>query len=204
MKYGLEVQYCENLMGHKRHYQMLQQQAEDEVVITFDDDILFPRYCIERIMDTHRKFPDCIVCDRGQTVTWDENGKPLQPAYWNAKTREGTDSPSYRVMASPGGGCLFPKNSLYRDFCDSAKIKEYALCTGNVWLMFMAVQNGTKIVKTSRYHKPFVIVEDEQEVRLGVDAVSFGRYEKTIDTLKHVYPLAYSRIFSILRLTEQL
>ena len=197
MDVGLEVMYCENLNGHKRHYKMLNMQEENEVVITFDDDILFPRRCVERIMEAHEKFPNCVICDRGQNTQYDKEGNVLLPAYWSITGKEGIKQPTYKMLLSPGGGCLFPKNALHKDFCDVEKIRKYALNTGNVWLTFMAAEKGTKIVKTDRYHRPFITIEDEQEIQLGVQAITMGRYEQTLNMLKEDYPLAYDRVIGL-------
>ena len=48
-KQGLEVRYCNNLFGHKRYYKLIEEQKADECIVLFDDDILFPKYLLERL-----------------------------------------------------------------------------------------------------------------------------------------------------------
>jgi hypothetical protein len=62
--------------------------------------------------------------------------------------------------------------------------------------MFMAAQNGTKIVRTHRYHRTFIQYEDHQSVQLGKEAIYQGRYEKTFGELSKVYPRAYKNMMS--------
>lgn len=197
MDCGLEVEYCENVNGHKRHYKMLNMQKEDEVVITFDDDILFPKHCIKRIIKKHQKFPNAVVCDRGQNAVYDKEGRVLLPAFWSIRSPKGIRKPTYKMLISPGGGALFPKNCLHKDFCDLEKIRKYALNTGNVWLTFMAAENGTKMIKTHKNHRPFITVEDEQTVQLGVEAIVKGRYADTLELLKQDYPTSYDRVIGL-------
>lgn len=192
---GLEIRYCENVFGHKRYYKMIEEQGEDELIVMFDDDIIFPKYLLERLYDKWLKFPDCVICDRGQLMTFDGDDI-LNPGRWSCITKVGIDKPSYRLLASPGGGCLFPPHALYKDANNTDIISKYALKTGDIWLMFMAVQNDTQIVRTYQYHRTFILSEKEQSVQLGKEAIYQGRYVKTFHDLAQAYPHAYQNMLS--------
>lgn len=194
-KRGLEIRYCDNFFGHKRYYKMIDEQKDNELIVMFDDDIIFPRYLLERLYDKWTQFPDCVICDRGQVLTF-ENNDVLNPGRWSAISEVGIDEPSYRILASPGGGCLFPPHALYKDANNTDIISKYALKTGDIWLMFMAVQNNTKIVRTYRYHRTFILSEKEQTVQLGKEAIYQGRYMKTFHDLANAYPHAYDNMLS--------
>lgn len=190
---GLEIRYCENMFGHKRYYKIIEEQRSNECIIMFDDDILFPHCCVERLYREWLKYPDCIICDRGQQVCFD--GKDfVSPAHWSAHSKVGLKEPAYRILASPGGGCLLPPGALCEDACDPELIEKYAMKTDDIWLMFMAVQNDTKIIRTYRFHRIFILSETEQTVQLGRDAIVLGRYMETLAALKEKYPHAYTNM----------
>lgn len=195
MKQGLEVQFCENLYGHKRYYKLIQEQKKNEIILMFDDDILFSSATIERLYSVWKKHPDCIVCDRGQSFTL-QDGKVINPGRWSAISDVGLIEPSFRILASPGGGCLIPYGALCKDAYDVDKIKKYAIKTGDIWLMFMAVENDTKIIRTYKYHRIFVLSEDQQSVQLGREAIYNGRYEQTFADLSKAYPHAFQNMMS--------
>lgn len=190
---GLEIRYCENMFGHKRYYKLLPEQKRDELIVMFDDDILFPKYLIERLVYTWKKNPHCVVCDRGQVMIM-KDGDVINPGHWTAIGKEGVKSPSFRILASPGGGCLIPYGALCKDATDPELIRKFAIKTGDIWLMFMAVQNDTKIIRTYRYHRIFILSEDQQTVQLGKDAIYNGRYLQTFHDLAHAYPHAYQNM----------
>lgn len=192
---GLEVRYCENLYGHKRYYKLIEEQKEDECIIMFDDDILFPPHLIERTYKVWKKHPKCIVCDRGQVLSF-QNDKVMNPGRWSSVSKVGLKNPSFRILASPGGGCLIPPGSFYKDVNNSELIKKYALKTGDIWLMFMAAENDTKTLRTYRYHRIFILSEKNQTVQLGREAIYQGRYEKTFAELSKAYPHAYGNMLS--------
>ena len=199
---GLEVRYCENMFGHKRYYQLIDEQKDDELIVMFDDDILFPPYLVQRLYETWEKHPECIVCDRGQLLAF-QNGEVLNPGYWSTNSEVGLTEGSYCLLASPGGGCLIPPKALYKDANNCELIRKYALKTGDIWLMFMAVQNDTRIMRTYRYHRIFVLSEDEQKVQLGKEAIYQGRYLNTFYALREAYPHAYANMMLELKNEHQ-
>ena len=195
-KVGLEVRYCDNYFEHKRYYKLLGEQKEDELIVMFDDDILFPKYLVERLYNKWKEFPTAIVCERGQTIEIAADGGVGNPGRWSAIGSAGVKEPSFGVLISPGGGCLVPPNALFCDACNTEKIEKYALKTGDLWLMFMAAQNDTKVVRPFRYHRIFILSEDEQAVQLGRDGIYQGRYIKVFVALSKAYPKAYANIMA--------
>lgn len=194
-KIGLEVRFCENMYGHKRYYKLVPEQKENECIVMFDDDILFPKYLVERLYKKWVEFPKSIVCERGQIMTF-KDGVVLNPGRWSSTSSVGIKKPSYRLLASPGGGCLIPPGALYKDACNTEIINQYAQKTGDIWLMFMAVQNDTKIVRTHKNHRIFIQYEAVQSVQLGKEAIYKGRYEKTFGELSKLYPHAYNNMIT--------
>ena len=125
-KIGLEVRFCENLFGHKRYYKLIEEQRNDECIVMFDDDILFPKFVVERLFNVWKKHNNCIVCDRGQLLTFDGENI-VNPGRWTTNSKVGLTKPSFRILASPGGGCLIPPNALYTDACNPKKSKNMHL-----------------------------------------------------------------------------
>jgi len=194
-KRGLEVRFCENYLGYKRYYKLLEEQKDNELIVLFDDDIIFPYYLLERLYDKWQEHPDCVVCERGQVLTF--NGDEVQnPGRWSSISTVGIDEPSYRILPSPGGGSLIPPHVLHKDTNNPAVFSKYALKTGDIWLMFMAAANDTKVVRTHRFHRTFILSEKEQTVQLGREAIYLGRYVETFNTLKTVYSHAYENMLS--------
>ncbi len=192
---GLEVCYCDNFFGHKRYYKLIDEQKDDELIVMFDDDIIFPYYMLERLYEKWKQYPDCIICDRGQVLTFEGNNV-LNPGRWSSISKVGLEKPSFRLLASPGGGCLIPPHALYKDANNTDIISKYALKTGDIWLMFMAVQNDTKIIRTYQYHRTFILSEPVQTVQLGKEAIYQGRYLQTFHDLAKAYPHAYDNMLS--------
>ena len=98
--HGLEIEWCEDLYGHKKYYYCLQGQRPDEVVITYDDDIIYPVDSVKRLVETHEKHPNCLVCERAQAIDYEPDGSLKNPGRWLSRTTiSGTCS--WRLLTAP-------------------------------------------------------------------------------------------------------
>lgn len=195
-QYGLEIKWCEDLYGHKKYYYCIQEQKENEVVITFDDDILYPIDCIKRLIAKHREFPDCLVCERAQAILYREDGSLENPGYWTVISDVGIHKPSYSLNPSPGGGCLIPYRAFYKDAYDPKVFCELAYKNDDLWYMFMAAQNGTRTIKTRKYHKIFSLIAGSQTVQMATENVVGNKNIEIMKILASHYPEAFNRILT--------
>lgn len=193
--FGLEILWTNDLYGHKKYFHLIENQKENELVITFDDDIIYPPKCVERLVKKHREFPNCVVCERAQAINKSED-KLLNPGRWDTISDVGVDEPSYSLNPSPGGGCLIPYGAFCEDAVDFEKIHRLAYKNDDLWYMFMCAQNGTKMIKTRKYHKIFTLVKGSQVVQMATENVQQNRNIEIMQGLIEAYPLAWDRILN--------
>ncbi len=192
---GLEIIWMHDLYGHKKYFYPIINQADDEVVITFDDDIIYSPNCINRLIKTHTKHPDCVVCDRGQTITFNKKGSILpNPGSWKVISTTGVHKPTYSMNPSPGGGCLIPKGAFFKDSVDEEKIRGLAYKNDDLWYMFMCAENKTRMIKTRKYHKAFSVIDGSQTVQMATENVVENKNVVIMEGLKTAYPEAWRRI----------
>lgn len=190
-KYGLEILWMHDLHSNKKFFYPVLNQKEDELVVTFDDDIIYAKNTIEKLVETHKKFPDCMVCTRAQA--YDKNA-PYQPGRWLTLSDVGVKEPSYSLNPSPGGGCLIPYGLFHEDVCNEEKINTLAHHHDDVWFMFMCVANNRKIIKTRKYHRTFSVITDSQVEAIAMDNVQNNSNVGVVQKLSEVYPDAWRRI----------
>lgn len=194
-KYGLEIKWCDDLYGHKKYFYCIKEQKENEVVITFDDDIIYPIDCIKRLIAKHKQYPGCLVCERAQTVPRNKRIS-YNVGRWDTISDIALKKPSNSVCPSTGGGYLIPYNSYPIKMLDKDLIRKYALKNDDMWCMFMAAENSVKFIKTRKYHRIFSPVLGSQISSLSVVNVLQNGSENDFVKLKKAYPDAYRRIFS--------
>ena len=191
---GVEIQWCDDLYGHKKYYYCVKYQKENEVVITFDDDIIFPVNAIKRLIKKHQQYPGCLVCERAQSIDYERDGALKNPGKWKVISDIGVRRPSYSLNPSPGGGCLLPFCAFPGDAVNEEKIRELAFKNDDLWYMFMAAENGVRTVKTQKYHKPFSVIDGSQFEQMATENVIGNVNQVIMKKLKQAYPTAYRRI----------
>ena len=192
--YGLEIRFCEtDVIGHKKYFFAVQEQEANELVVTFDDDIIYPKKTLERLIKVHRKFPNCVVCERGQVLN---RQQLMMPGRWKTISSVGVKTPTYSMNPSPGSGCLFPYGAMHKDATNEEKLRELALRADDVWNMFMCVSNSTRMIKTRKYHKIFSLISTSQNEQLATGNVGGSNYSIVMEKLIREYPKAWERILT--------
>ncbi len=198
IKYGLEIKWCDDLYGHKKYFYCIKEQKENEVIITFDDDIIYPVNCIKRLINKYIQYPKCLICERAQSLKIYDNGEiEKNPGKWNTISNIGINQPSFSLNPSPGSGCLIPYKIFYKDAYDEHAIRNLAYKNDDLWYMFMAAQNGTKIIKTRKYHKIFSTINGSQITQMAFENVVNNVNIDVFNKLSSVYPEAYERIVNL-------
>lgn len=193
--YGLEIKWCDNLYGHKKYFYSIQQQKENEVIITFDDDIIYPIDCIKRLVAKHRQHPNCLICERAQSLPQNKDNF-YNVGRWDTISDVALKKPSHSVCPSTGGGYLIPYGAYPRHMLDKDLLTKYALKNDDMWCMFMAAENGVRFIKTRKYHKSFSVIGQSQSVSLASQNVVLNESQADFLALQDAYPQAYNRIIS--------
>lgn len=160
---GLEIRFCENLKPHKKYYYSMLENP-DSIIITFDDDILYPENVIEVLEQYHDKFSESIICNRGHIMIFDNDSiAPYNKWLINPKISEG---PRLDVCPTGIGGVLYPPKSLHRDIFNKNDIIELCLNADDLWLKAMSARNETTIVKTNDFTEDFAQIPNTDKVGL--------------------------------------
>jgi hypothetical protein len=72
---GLEVRSCKNYGPHTKYYPYVEsQQAFNVPLVTADDDILYPRYWLKKLIEGNREFPEAVNCYAAHEIPLTEDG----------------------------------------------------------------------------------------------------------------------------------
>lgn len=187
--YGLEIRFCEeDLLAHKKYYYAMQEFPE-QIIVTYDDDIIYPEDSLEKLLAMHKQYPDTIICNRGREIKM-ENGFVAAYKDWKVSGRVPAGIPSYRVMASTGAGTLYPPHCMPEETFDIEKIRALALTADDLWMKVMSIQGGVPVVKSQTRGKALCISKAKQDVTLAHQNVDQNLNDQVIKNLLVHYPQA--------------
>ena len=67
---GLDIRFCDNIRSFKKVFYTAQ-EFENDVIVTADDDALYPENWLEGLWDIHEKYPGCVCCYRAHKITFE-------------------------------------------------------------------------------------------------------------------------------------
>ena len=192
---GLEIRFTvDDLRSHKKYYYSLQEQKPDEVVVTYDDDIIYDSRSLERIYKKHLDFPRAIVCDYGLAYTL-EDGQISSYCKWDCSSEEGLYTPSLFVTPYTGAGCLYPFGIMPTTTFDKNKLKELAFSADDIWMSLNEVLGLVPVVKARRQGEMLCTVYGSQLESLGNYNSQSNGNDEAVRRICNEYP----QILSILK-----
>ena len=165
-KYGVEYRFDEqlNLKPHKKYFYAMQ-EYNDSVVITIDDDVIYPRKMIEKLLRKHRKYPKAVCAGRVHKITYTAEKKIASYTQWQHMD-DLVKGPSYELVAIGIGGVLYPPHCLDERAFRADDILAYCLDADDMWLKCASYVKGTKVVGVPNASRFLYTMEEAQKVAL--------------------------------------
>ena len=185
-----EIAWCENMRSYKKLIPAIREYPDD-VIITVDDDIIFPRDSVERLITAYESNPLVIHALRVHQITHSANC--IAPyADWIMETNlSGVRSD---IFPTSGAGVLFPPGSLDSRVLDFACANRLCPQQDDVWYWAMALLKGTPISGVSADSSVLNIVEGSQAKSLWSSNCVDGGNDKAIRNIIREYPLIAERL----------
>lgn len=165
-KYGVEFRYYrENIKPHKKYYYIMQ-ESPDCIIVTVDDDCIYPKTTIEELYSSYKKHPTAVSGRRVHRIVFEEDGSIAPYKKWE---KEVTDSllPSNELVAIGVGGVLYPPHILPPETFNMEAIVNCALCADDLWLKAMEIYASVKVVWAQCSQPEPSVILKTQKVRLN-------------------------------------
>lgn len=160
-----EIRWVEgDLKPHKKYFYAMQEYPERPVIVA-DDDVIYEDCLVERLMDSYRKFPDCISAMRANLLMFRRDGSIMDYEGWLMDYKALLDIPSTQLVPTGVGGVLYPPGALPKEAFDEEAITENCLLCDDLWLKIFASHAGRKTVVPRKFCQERLI-EGSQEVAL--------------------------------------
>jgi len=139
---GLTIKWCKDIGPYTKLIPALKEYSDD-IIVTADDDIYYPRKFLELLYGAYLKEPQYIHCHRVHKITFDKNKNIQKYSKWIRQVSN--IEPSLCNFLTGAGGVLYPPNSLYKDVLNEKLFLKLSPTADDIWFWAMAVLNNTKI-----------------------------------------------------------
>lgn len=166
---GLQVFFVEEDLGPYKKYVYAFDRFRDSLIITVDDDILYPPDIIDQLYRAYLRQPTHIHCHRALLMTLGGRGKLLPYADWESDWNGESGESWQRVFPTGIGGVLYFPGSLHEDAFNREKFMALCPNADDVWLKAMSLKKGTpcaSLANSRHWKRRFLIMDGSQTVAL--------------------------------------
>lgn len=186
---GLEVRFVKDVRVHTKYYYAMKEFPED-LIITVDDDILYPENLIESLYKVHSLHKHAVIAARAHEIT--TCGDVIKPYKKWHMLAPGVKEDAANLIATGVGGVLYPPHCLYKDWENTELFLSLCPTADDIWLKIMESLNGTSVFKLHKYTREAFIIGNTQTFALSKSNVGEGRNDKLLAKCKDHYKFSAS------------
>ena len=161
-KRGIEIRCCEDFRSYKKIIPCLK-EFPDAVIVTADDDVIYPAGWLEALYRRHVAHPNEIICHRARLMTFDDQGQLALYRLWPNLDRETSSLLTFPVGV---GGVLYPPGVLNSRVTDKEMFLQLAPFGDDIWLKYMSLSRLVRCRVLDTYKKNFLELRNSQHVAL--------------------------------------
>ncbi|UXX79554.1 glycosyltransferase family 2 protein [Reichenbachiella carrageenanivorans] len=174
---GLEIHWTKNTGPYRKLIPTAKLMNRDHcLIVTADDDVLYPSNWLQGLIGEYQKNQDCVICYRGRIISHEESllnkiiGKrKLKPYSKWTRTHEIEDmrelGPSLMIFPTGKDGVLYPSQRLHEELFNKSIYMNMAPTNDDIWFKAMTMITDTK-VKCIEGHQDFSEIEETRDATL--------------------------------------
>lgn len=187
-RYGLEIKWCDDIRSYKKLIPTLKLYP-CKTIVTADDDVLYPRFWLEKLWQEHIKHPTSVIVHRARKIEHD--GRAIKPyRQWPILT-SAMKPERFLVLQTGIGGVLYPVGCFTEEIFNEKVFREVAPNADDIWFWAMAVLNGKCVRQVYSYERTFPAIEGTQEVSLSQKNYSDGENDWQLQAVLKRYPAIF-------------
>lgn len=146
-KFGIEIKIVkDDLKPHKKYYYSMKEYP-NSILITVDDDVIYDKNLIKRLLLSHNKYPKAVVAERARVINISKNGFSNYKSWRLAKN---FSEPSLSLLATGVGGVLYPPHLLDADLLFNVHYVVKYILVDDLWLKTVELLGGIPTVTSVR------------------------------------------------------
>lgn len=158
---GLEIAVFRRIGPHSKYYPYVALEAQHTLpLVTADDDILYDRRWLSRLLEAHLERPDIIHCYRAHQFSLDDAGRPSSYRSWELCS---TRRPSFATFLTGVSGVIYPARFLEYIKNEGEEFLRNAPSADDVWLNSRAVKYSMRVSQLEARARMFPTIVGSQK-----------------------------------------
>ena len=160
---NLDIRFVEGDTGPYKKIIYTALKYPDSLIITVDDDILYPIDLIERLYKSYLKNPQAIHSNRGHRIGFDKNHQAQPYCQWEKSIND--TAPALDIFPTGNAGVIYFPGCFHTDVGNETLFMQLAPNADDIWLKAMSLLNDVKcqVTQDSRHWKSrFLTIQGTQ------------------------------------------
>ena len=199
----LSIRWCkEDLKSHKKYFWVFKEYP-DALVITVDDDVVYPPQRIEDLYLSYLLHPQAVSAARACLIPISQDGEIPTCKSWPVGIDAFVSRPSLQLSAIGDAGVLYPTNlfSGVRKLLDIEAIKHTCLYNDDLWLKAMEIVAGIPVVVAEGFEF-LIYTPNSQKIGLYHENWENSRSDKELLEIKKEIDRRYGNNFFLQKLMD--
>lgn len=137
--YGLTIAFCPDIRSYKKLIPTIKLYP-DNIIITFDDDVIYPENQVHRLLETYKNNKNSVVCHRAHKLLKNNRGELRPYKQWEFDVRE--KKPAFDIVPIGIGGVLYPPGCFWQEVINEAAFMKLCPDADDLWFKAMTLKNG--------------------------------------------------------------
>lgn len=181
---GLEIKFYDNIKSYKKLIPTLKEYP-NQIIITVDDDIMYPIDFIEKLLNNYKKNSKRIYYYKGSSIGY-EKRKVLSYKKW------GNKNDNLLLNFPTGvGGVLYPPNCFHSEILNEKKFMELCPKGDDIWFKVMSLLKNTECqqIISDNFEENFLAIDSTQKITLYENNVLNGENDIQIAKVFNEYQI---------------
>jgi hypothetical protein len=139
---GLDIKVCKDIKSYKKLIPALQ-AFNDAIIVTVDDDILFPSDWLEKLYVAHIKEPNVIHCHQGYQIGISTDNCLIPYSEWKMGDSISGNASEF-IFPIGCGGVLYPPKVFHKDIMNVDLALSLCPTGDDIWFKSMSLINNIK------------------------------------------------------------
>ena len=137
---GLEIAFCSEDLGPYTKYYYCLEKYPDDLIVTVDDDRIYPVDTLDLLVRAYEHDPSRIYCHRAHRITLDSHGKARPYRQWEWSIKD--SNADVRVFPTGVGGVIYHPGCFHEDVLNKGLFLKLSPKADDVWLKAMSLKKG--------------------------------------------------------------
>ena len=190
-KRGLEIKWTDDIQSYKKIIPTMQDNPES-LIVTADDDIIYPSFWLRKLLNAYEKEPQYIHCYRAHYMKKKTDKEMKKYNEWFLESA-GFQGPHINLFPTNGSGTIFSSDLLGADCLNRQVFMDICPTADDVWLRAMSLCKNVQVKKIQRYSLVLLNTENDRINPLGhiniflqKNDVQIARVFKKYDLIKKI------------------